>query len=592
MLNKKGELSCIECLINYGADLNMRDHLNERTSVHAASCNNKPDCLKLIAEVWQKTNQLARKYDTTPQIATAKSATTTTSANAVIEANENSGGMRTTIAQLARVRDKHGRTPLMLAIEHGHLNTAAFLIEAGVDVLDADDKKRTPLHRAAALGYEDTCAQLVRADPRTLLQKDANGLLAAHYATMAGHAGLIAQLIDFDTSSSSSSSSSSSPSTLLVDKQAFSLMHYACFNGHWSCVESLCELAAAPSSQRAHLTEMLVVPLQPHRSKQQVYYSKFSPLHAACYNSHDVCVSYLLDKFDNNKNNADSDDDDDDEAKRICEMRDASGNRPLHLCAMNNDCECVSLLLDAGCSLDAKNKQGMTPFMLAALNNSFDVMELLLATDDKRRVAAAAAAAAAGGATGGGSHRRIDLTSVEARGNTALHLALLNEHENCALFILDHADHGVMTQQHAPATLVNMANESGQTALHLAAANGYLTCVEILLSKGADIWLRDSKGKTPLLYCAKSEAVAECLELMLSRLMLMNNSVAVGVGGGGGGGGGNGMMSGGVSAGPLAGHHHHNKMAHGSNYPPNMMMMMMIASNHNTPTSHAKTAGG
>lgn len=108
--------------------------------------------------------------------------------------------------------------------------------------------------------------------------------------------------------------------------------------------------------------------------------------------------------------------------------------------------------------MSARNDLLRSPFMLAAANNSFNLMELLL-----QRASAACDA--------------DELTLVDAYGNTSLHLALIHGHENCALFILDRVAAASMH-------LVNMQNEDGNTPLHLAAAKGYLTCVEILLSKG------------------------------------------------------------------------------------------------------------
>jgi ankyrin repeat protein len=162
------------------------------------------------------------------------------------------------------------------------------------------------------------------------------------------------------------------------------------------------------------------------------------------------------------------------------------------VCAVNNEYDCALLLLEANCEVDCKNKSGKSPLMLAASYNSFSIMELLLTNKTKK----------------------VDLNCVDSNGNSCLHLALLNKHENCALYILDKIE----PNSH----LINLRNKEGNTLLHMAASVGYLTCVEILLSKGADIWLKNFKQKhTPLVMCAKNEQVADCLELMLSRLILM-----------------------------------------------------------------------
>lgn len=311
---------------------------------------------------------------------------------------------------------------------------------------------------------------IIKSNTKTLFQRDQNGLLPIHYAIMAGHANLINAFFEYHAADNSDD-----PNEIdkLVDKDGFSLLHFACFNGHSACAETICELGDI----HEYLVEMLT---KPPNEIENNYYNKFSPLHFACHNSHDTCVSYLLEKYH-------------DKLDILLSLEDANGNRALHICAIDNEYDCASLLLEANCDVNSKNKMAQTAFMLAAMHNSFAIMELLLAEDltDKNKV---------------------DLTAVDTQGNSALHLALQYEHENCALFILDRIE--------ANSPLVNLKNRQGQTALHLAAANGYLTVVEILLGKGADIWSKNAKSHTPLLSCAKNDQVADCLDLLLSRLIL------------------------------------------------------------------------
>ena len=55
----------------------------------------------------------------------------------------------------------------------------------------------------------------------------------------------------------------------------------------------------------------------------------------------------------------------------------------------------------------------------------------------------------------------------------------------------------------------------GQTALHWAAASGYPTTCELLLSRGANLAIRDKSGETPLHKAAWRGSV-ECVQVLLA----------------------------------------------------------------------------
>jgi ankyrin repeat protein len=274
----------------------------------------------------------------------------------------------------------------------------------------------------------------------------------------------------------------------LCDKSGFALLHYACFFGHFECIETLCELG--------ELNTFLIEPIF-HTS--DVVFNRFSPLHCVCYNGHSSALTYLLEKY------SDLDD--------FCiDLEDAYGNRPLHICALRNEYECASHLIEHNCNINAMNKKAQTAFMLAAANNSFNMLELLIADMSSSNTSLPTKNESISNLKG------VDLMCVDNEGNNALHLSLIQKHENCALFILDHID--------SNSYLINLKNKQGKTALHLAASNGFQTSVEILLSKGADLFVKDNKLRTPITSCAKNEQVADCLELLLKRLMFMLSTPA------------------------------------------------------------------
>ena len=226
----------------------------------------------------------------------------------------------------------------------------------------------------AALGYEECCMLILKSNSESAFQKVLNGLLPIHYAVMAGHANLINMFFEYyegqlspktDAVSAVTTHPKIALSEKLIDKDGFSLLHYACFNGHSTCAETLCELGNIYS----FLTEMLAT----DSHNKLACYNKFSPLHGACKNSHDACVSFILERFAAHM-------------PQLIETEDSQGNRPLHICAIANEYDSALLLLEANCGLNYTNKQGKTPLMLAASHNSFSILELLMSSDNKSSV--------------------------------------------------------------------------------------------------------------------------------------------------------------------------------------------------------------
>lgn len=107
----RGSTSCVESLILNGANCVLKDNINQRSALHAAAYNNNEDCIKIM----------------------------------FLLSNDRK--------ELINVRDKYQRTPLMIAVEQGHLNTISYLISQQADLDAIDDKGCTSLHRAVSLIY-------------------------------------------------------------------------------------------------------------------------------------------------------------------------------------------------------------------------------------------------------------------------------------------------------------------------------------------------------------------------------------------------------------------------------------------------------
>lgn len=157
----------------------------------------------------------------------------------------------------------------------------------------------------------------------------------------------------------------------------------------------------------------------------------------------------------------------------------SQGATPLLRAARAGDAPLVALLLEHGALVDLPSNQGVTPLMAAAgveygqrvtrgRNRTdegvLDTMRLLLDA-------------------GADIHAR---SLMEQRGETAAHLLVIEQRLND--FSYDYRGRQVPSPRAVP----------HQTALHGAAMRGFTPFVEFLVAHGADLYVKDANGRTPL----------------------------------------------------------------------------------------------
>lgn len=99
------------------------------------------------------------------------------------------------------------------------------------------------------------------------------------------------------------------------------------------------------------------------------------------------------------------------------------------------------------------------------------------------------------------------------KGNTCVHLALMNGHEQTTHFLL----------QHFPG-FINQSGEYGRTPLHVVCINDYYQCLGLLMSAGADLTVADNNGDTALHLCMEYGSL-QCLRLLLRNDKLLNDDI-------------------------------------------------------------------
>ncbi|CDH57113.1 ankyrin repeat-containing protein c [Lichtheimia corymbifera JMRC:FSU:9682] len=100
-------------------------------------------------------------------------------------------------------------------------------------------------------------------------------------------------------------------------------------------------------------------------------------------------------------------------------------------------------------------------------------------------------------------------------GNTALHMASANGHEEVVAWMVEKLAESKGDQLKAA---VNVQNEEGNTPLHWGALNGHLAVVEILVKNGADCKIKNKMGKTPI-YEAQQRTHEKVAEFFLATMI-------------------------------------------------------------------------
>jgi ankyrin repeat protein len=230
----------------------------------------------------------------------------------------------------------------------------------------------------------------------------------------------------------------------------------------------------------------------------------------------------------------------------IVRARDEVNSTPLHHAVGFAPMDVVTLLLDAGADINAKNRRGATPlhwaihdeakvrlliargaqvnvrqvegrsplFQAASMGNANAVVRLLLDHGADAAIATANGQTPLMAASVRGDvetmrafiERKVDVNARNGAGETALLLAATNGSPQAVRLLLENgADARIRTKRN-------------ETALGDAATAGVDETVKLLLDHGAEVNVRNIRGFSPIMLAASSDTVpAGVVQLLLSR---------------------------------------------------------------------------
>lgn len=287
--------------------------------------------------------------------------------------------------------DADGITPLHFASARGAAELVAALVEAKATVNVADNTGKTPLINAAAGGHADTVDVLITKGEADVSMADEDGETAMHWAAAEGHDDVVAALAG-TVAASTPNKEGLTPLMLAaaegrtesikilaavpgvnvdaVDPSGRSALSYAkgaadvdalleaganvkhvdearMSAGHWAAAEGRADALAQLLRARKKLG---------HTANG----SGMTPLAAAAAGGHVECIRILM-KHGGAKPNS----------------PDHNGETPMHHAAANGHAHCVVELLLAGADDAARDKDGITPAMVAEEEGHTDILAIL-----------------------------------------------------------------------------------------------------------------------------------------------------------------------------------------------------------------------
>ncbi|XP_051013199.1 ankyrin repeat domain-containing protein 6 [Acomys russatus] len=220
---------------------------------------------------------------------------------------------------------KHGRTPLHLAANKGHLSVVQILLKAGCDLDVQDDGDQTALHRATVVGNTEIITALIR-EGCALDRQDKDGNTALHEAAWHGFSQSAKLLVK------------AGANVLARNKAGNTALHLACQNSHSQSTRVL-----LLGGSRADLKNN----------------AGDTCLHVAARYNHLSIIRVLLGAF--------------------CSVheKNQAGDTALHVAAALNHKKVVRILLEAGADTTIVNNAGQTPLESARYHNNPEVALLL-----------------------------------------------------------------------------------------------------------------------------------------------------------------------------------------------------------------------
>ncbi|XP_028515024.1 uncharacterized protein LOC110239626 isoform X2 [Exaiptasia diaphana] len=432
-------------LIKRGADVNVKDKEGETALMYSIAYKNDSTAFAII----ENSKDLdINTVDNQGQTALMKAAFRgmTTIADALIKCGAD-----------VNIKDKKGQTALMYAIDYDNENTAHAIMENSkdLDINTVDNQGQTSLMKAAVKGMTIIADALITRGADVDI-KDEECKTALMHAITHRDEDTAFEILKHSKDLDSNS----------VDNQGQTALMKAAIHGKTRVIQALIRYGANVN----------------HKDKE----GKTALMHAVHYKRDSITAELINHETSN---------------EFSLNTVDNEGETALMKAAFRGMTTIADALTTRGADVNIKDKEGQTALMYAIANANKNTAlaiienckDLDINTVDNQGQTALMKAAVKGMTTIADAliTRGADVNIKDKEGKTPLMNAIAYPNENTALAII---------MENSKDLNLDTVDNQGQTALMKAAVKGMATIADALITRGADVNIKDKEGQTALMY--------------------------------------------------------------------------------------------